>query len=374
MAMDEDIARPERPSFLARLGRRAARLGLYAALGITAVVGFGVGPQTQSRLSSFTAAAGRWQQHPEFRTVAKEYTVGGSDAMRTRPFGISASTWIIAIRSIPGLPPEFAVNDTSRAHYANFSSGPLSAYLHLCYEQDLTDAAGNGYFLAEMEDLARDGVPDEDPSDPRYRRVVAWLTTKMRVGNEPVAHDAGAIQSLMAVLRDTDPSCRTSFSSKVLRSAAVASMTDRGPALRVLADNRFKWRKPHANVDLRAHASALAKDLKLPEVVDDMTPEQQAVVLDRLDGYVKARDPELWRAKQVSDFLGGIWAQAYGPPYGLILNPFVTAVTTSRYLFVLLLVGLLLNEYRRSRVPLDESAGDESDGERGAAGGVVSPA
>ncbi|HEX8916746.1 MAG TPA: hypothetical protein VF796_30630 [Humisphaera sp.] len=374
MANGEETSGTERPPLLVRLGRRVVRAGLFVALASTAVVGFGISPETQGKFSSFTAASQRWQQNPEFRTVARQYTTGGSDAMRTRPFGITAANWIVAIRSIPGLPPEFAVNDTSRTHYANFSRGPLSAYLHLCFEQDLTDAAGNGYYLHEMEELARDGVPDEDPTDPRYQRIVYWLTTKMRVNDQPIAHDAGAIKSLLAVLRDTQPTNRTSFSAGVLRTAAVAALMDRDPAFRSLADNRFKWRKPHANVDLRAHASALAKELKLPEDVDEMTPEQQAVVFERLDGYVKLKDPELWRAKQVSDFLGGIWAQVYGPPYGIILNPFVTAVTVCRYVFVLLLAGLLLSEYRRARAA--EAAGQEgtADGDDGATGVVATPA
>jgi hypothetical protein len=46
-----------------------------------------------------------------------------------------------------------------------------------------------------------------------------------------------------------------------------------------------------------------------------MTFDQQIEVLEKLDDAVRRDDPQLWRSKQVSDFLGGIWAQGYGQIY-----------------------------------------------------------
>jgi hypothetical protein len=70
-----------------------------------------------------------------------DYSIRGSAAMRTRPLFIPAAKGIMAVRSIPGLPPEYAVNPTSLAHYENFSSGPHSAYLYLSDEQNVSGVA-----------------------------------------------------------------------------------------------------------------------------------------------------------------------------------------------------------------------------------------
>jgi hypothetical protein len=322
-----------RRSLIFRIGRLLGRGLFLLVLLITLVIGFGSTAQVQSDLSVFTAASRRWQEHPDFRKVSYEYVVFGSRAMRTRPLGLTASDWIIWIRSLPIMPKNFALNDTSRAHYFNFSQGPLSAYLFLCYEQDLADENGYGYFLAEMEQLCVDGVPSDDPNDARHQRVVAWLRDKMKVDGITVAHDTGAVRSLALLLRETYPT----------------------------PHNPYKVRPRHADKLLRKHAMAIAQDLgyvapgappqpdlELP-ILQALSYEQQLNVLQRLDGYVREKEPELWRTKQVSDLLGGIWAQVYGPPYGLLLEPYNHIVNWCRLIAVTMLIALLVHSRRLIR-------------------------
>ena len=127
--------------------RRIARFFFFAAMALAAVVAFSLSGDDYAAMSAFTRGAVRWQETPEFRSIAMEYSINGSAAMRSRPMYVPVRKIIMAIRSAPGMPPEFAVNPTSYAHYLNFSRGPLSAYLHLCGEQTLPD------FVVAVEEL-----------------------------------------------------------------------------------------------------------------------------------------------------------------------------------------------------------------------------
>jgi hypothetical protein len=299
-----------------RLGR-----GLFAAaLLLTGLFAFGLSGPDYSALLSFRQAVDRWQHDPEFRTTAIEYSVRGSAAMRTRPFFIPARRLILAIRSIPGLPKEFAVNPTSRAHYENFSRGPLSAYLHLCREQDVPA------YVAAIEPLGRKTGRTLD--DCR-----AWLDERKM--DFPIARDRGAAQSVATFLDDAD--------------AGRAFVVRDGVPELLLPD-----------------IAAVATQLGYPPDPERMTPDQQQVVLDRLDDYVRHHDPELWRTKQVSDLCGGIWAQVFGPPYNDLLVPVIVLHTACRFAFVLLLLGIIarMAYVRRPRAStsVSEHAGAPNDG------------
>jgi hypothetical protein len=296
---------------------------------LTGLIGFGVGDGDCAALSGFTRAANRWQVDPEFRTVAVEYSEKGSTAMRVRPFLIPARREIMAIRSIPGLPKEFAVNPTSRAHYENFSRGPLCAYLHLASEQDVH------MWLPVVEQIGQ----KTDRTDADLR---AWLDDRKM--DFPIAKDAGAVQSLSALLTDTD-----------------AGRPFEGPT--------------DMSTALARPIKAIAESLNFPTEPAAMTPAQQQAVLERLDGYVRRHDYELWRTKQVNDFCGGIWAQVFGPPYNDLLVPFLFVHAACRFVFVVLLVVLVVRQaalIRRRRAAADEAAGEaEGPGaELGPAGGL----
>ena len=109
--------------------------------------------------------------------------------MMTRPFLIPAKSTIMTLRSAPGLPKKYAVNATSALHYENFSRGPLSAYLHLCSEQDVPDMIGI------IEAAGR--KPRRTPDDLRQALDGFHM-------DFPVAHDAGAMASVEDLLTDTD--------------------------------------------------------------------------------------------------------------------------------------------------------------------------
>src|SRR5687768_9662480 len=311
---------------------RGAWVGLKRALVIgpltlCAWLAFGLSGGDYARLRSFTDSVERWQSNPEFRLIAYDYSIRGSAAMRTTPLFIPAAKGIMAVRSIPGLPPEYAVNPTSRAHYENFSSGPLAAYLYLSDEQNVSG-------IAELfERLGRRGTWTEDDC----RALLDGIKMDF-----PLVKDEGAVESVEALAADVHPSQSFAIKSPI------------GPLL-------------------RPHIAAVASDLGFPTEVRLMTPDQQRAVLERLDSYVRQHDLELWRTKQVSDFCGGFWAQVFGPPYNTLLVPFLTAHSLSRVLLVLGLLGLLLRLYLRHRPRRAPAAAPEAEDGAGLADASLRP-
>ena len=211
----------------------------------------------------------------------------------------------MALRSLPFLPKDLAVNSTSALHYRRFAMGPLCAYLHLCTEQDVPT------FSRVLEDTV---ARQPDPALAGKEFLGAFHM------DDPVVVDVGAVQSAASLVHDVAPS-----HPLVVRQ----------------------------NVDglLLPHVKALAKELGVPEEIDAMTPEQQRRVFLRLDAFVRARDPELWRTKQLSDFCCGIWAQVYGPSYGLAIKPVIVIHQVSGVVLLVLLFALALN--RETREPAE---------------------
>lgn len=260
---------------------------------------------------SFALAAHRWQKNPEFRAISFEYAVLGSDAMRTHPLFMPAKSEILALRSIPGLPKSLAVNPTSRLHYERFSRGPLSAYLHLCSEQDVPDLVG------VVESAGRDGAPTRAD----LRQILDAFQMDF-----PVVHDDGALASASAFLRDADA------------SRPFPIRTNIGPLLA----------EPIAQI---------ARQLHLPPEPSRMTPDEQQAVLDRLDPYLRSHDRPLWRTKQISDFSGGVWAQVFSPPYAALISPIVESRELLRFALLALLV-IAIAYARMNRVkPVEPTIG-----------------
>jgi hypothetical protein len=52
-----------------------------------------------------------------------------------------------------------------------------------------------------------------------------------------------------------------------------------------------------------------------------MTPAQQKAVWAKLDDRIRDTNYELWRVKQVNDWLNGLWAQVYGSVYASVIGP-----------------------------------------------------
>jgi hypothetical protein len=227
---------------------------------LAAALGFGMSPGDARRIRAFANAVGRWQYDPDYRAVSEEYVKLGVEAMQARLCGISAGHVIMGFRSLPGLPQVIAVSDTSAAHYKAFSRGELSAYLHLSSEQGVADG------IAMVEQLGqRDPLTDND--------VVAFLSGfKLPI---PTVTDASAITGVRRLLADVQPTkpllVRGDVSTSLLSSVEGNIAT--------------------------------------------MTRGEQAAEFAQFNAHVRATDPELWRSKQVSDFLAGIWAQGYGQIY-----------------------------------------------------------
>jgi hypothetical protein len=276
---------------------RKVRVALLAiTLIVSAALGFGISGRDVRRMNDFGDAVRRWQNNPDFREVQREYVTLGVEAMRGRWLAVPAERIVLGFRSLPGLPIYLSVNESSAAHYRAFSTGEMSAYLHLTSEQGVAGA------LEMIEDLGR----RERLSDAE---IAAFLRGfKLPV---PVVTDAGAMASVRHLLAETQHPPRP--------------FTIRGDVA----------------AQLRRHVDAN---------LERMTRADQAAAMKALDVTVRSADPELWRTKQVSDFLGGIWAQGYGPIY---LNGIEWLLRIRAAARVVLVIALLLTTWSllRSRRP-----------------------
>jgi hypothetical protein len=279
--------------------RAARRTGVVLLIGfcaVTGAIGFGMTPSDARRVRAFGDAVRSWQHDPDYRAVATQYVTLGVDAMQSRVCGLSAGTLIMAFRSLPGLPDYLAVSDTSAAHYKAFSEGDLSAYLHLSSEQGAADG------IAMIEQLGR-------PKDLTDADLVAFLAGfKLPV---PTVTDAGAVAGVRRLLADVDVSAKP-----------------------------FLVRGDVSTSLLSGVEGNLAT----------MTRAQQAAEFAQFDAHIRATDPELWRSKQVSDFLAGIWAQGYGQIYLDGINAFSRIQQAARVAFVVGLLIAVVPMVRRRRV------------------------
>jgi hypothetical protein len=284
--------------------RKLAQAAFTIVLLLCLLITLGLSSADDSAFRSFQEAAVRWQANPEFRAITLEYCIRGSRGLRTRPLFMEARHLILAIRSLPvGVPKEFAVNETSHFHYDNFTRGPLSGYLYLCSEQQV------GQYAEIFESIGQ--RPSISPADERE------LLAMFRM-DFPVVSDAGALQSVGTVLNDSQ------------------------------ANRRFTIRQPIGK-SLLPYIADLARQLDIPQDVTRESPDQQQAILDRLDGYIKAHDLELWRTKQVSDFCSGIWAQVYSPAYCWILGPLILIRQVCKWTLIIGLIAVLAMSLRRKR-------------------------
>jgi hypothetical protein len=288
------------PKLTSAAREKFARAAWIVALLLSVAAAFSLSPLDEAAARGFLEQAKLWQRNPEFRGVAMDYCIRGSRALRTRPFMVPARSLVLGARSVPGLPKQYAVNDTSFAHYDAFSRGPLSAYLFLCDEQSVQN------FVGVLEDVSKRSEP---------RRFLDAFHME-----QPVCTDAGAVSSVVSLVRDTSP------------TKSFAHRENVGPLL-------------------LPHVGAVARELGFPEDPLLMTPQQQAAVLDRLDAHVRYADPELWRTKQLSDFCCGVWAQVFGPEYGYVITP-VLVLHHIGWFAMIVLLAILLRRRRRGVVPV----------------------
>jgi hypothetical protein len=292
------------------------RTGLWAGRAVLAVlilfllaVGFGTDAHEAAKMRQFADSVERWQTNPEFRRVQIEYVEMGSDAMRSHLAFVPGTKAVMFLRSLPGLPPHLRVNDTSFAHYTNFTRGPLSAYMHLTREQGLADT------LKMLKALGQKDAPtDEDVRDFLRQYKLHY----------PVVTDDGAVASVRALLNDVDAG----------RSFEVQD----GVADRILP-----------------HIAEVARGLGYPTDPKEMTPDAQLEVWHMLDARVRETDYELWRTKQVNDWLNGVWAQVYGTMYSGIINPILTLREFGRFGGPIMLMSWIgVVGWRRWREKLEE--------------------
>lgn len=265
-----------RTAWIKKTGLWTGRLALATLILAALAMGYGTPSADATRMRLFADAVQRWQHNPEFRAVQIEYVELGSGAMRTQTAFVSTTGGIMWLRSLPGLPEHLRVNSTSQAHYDNFTRGPLSAYMHLTREQGMSDTLGMLKYIGQLENLTDDAIRND-----------FLLQFKL---HHPVVSDAGAVASVRSLVRDIDPGRGFTHTNNV-------------------------------SDQLTPHIATVARSLGYPTNLADMSPDQQIEVWRKLDDQVKESDYELWRTKQVNDWLNGVWAQVYGTMYSALIGP-----------------------------------------------------
>jgi hypothetical protein len=281
----------------------------WAVLLLSLPLGYGLSAGDRAVMGGFRDAVARWDESCDFREICRVYSDLGSAAIRARWNFIDAGTWILWMRSTPGLPAHLASNDGSRGHYIDFAAGPLRAYLHLVELQGVKDMLGSFETLARRSPLSDDAIAE---------------TLRGMKLERPVTTNPDAVRSVRAMLVETDAA--------------------RGFAIR---ENPFPG--------IRDHAAILAGEMGYPSDPRQMTVRQQSEVFHALDASLRRRDPELWRTKQLADLLSGVWGQSFGYTYLLLLEPTVTISGIARLVGPAVAVGLLVHSALRRRARGDGS-------------------
>jgi hypothetical protein len=181
--------------------------------------------------------------------------------MQARGLGVSAAAHDHGLSLAAGVPSYLAVGESSAAHYRAFTRGRAIRLP----APERRAGPPHGADVDRGPRAARSRSSDAD--------IVGFLHGfKLPF---PIATDAGAVASVRRLIGDTD-AARTF----VIRDDLVARLRRC-----VVGD------------------------------IEAMPSAEQAEALRQLDARIHAADPELWRTKQVNDFLGGVWAQGYGPIY-----------------------------------------------------------
>ncbi len=281
---DQDRKDRGRLQHAARTARRGARLSLRIGLKsvcltlltvllfFSIIFGYGLSKRDLAILNHFSESVVDWQSHADYRRIGFAYIHESYACMTAHIAGCTATEALMTMRSIPGLPEKLAVNPTSQKHYVDFSRGELSAYLHLCGEQ----GPGIANVLPMMQSLAsRPARSDEE--------ITGFLST-FRLAASIETRSPEAITGVRSLLEDTHAA--EGFTSTEPTELAVL------PYIKAIAQSRG-W----------------------PENPDDMSADQQLVIMKELDGYVHDVDRPVWRTKQVTDFLNGVWGECYGQMY-----------------------------------------------------------
>lgn len=276
--------------------RWSLRVGLLLVWLASVVFGYTLSSHDAGIMRRFREHVVRWDSACDFREVCRVYSDLGSAAIRARVGFIPAGDWVLAVRSVPCLPPHLRNNEGSADHYRDFKAGALSAYLHLSDIQGVSDN------IERYEVLSRTpGLNDE-----LLRQSIEGFSMK-----RPPTTNAQAVASLRRMLDDA----RFAESDLRVRQAP-------GPLM-------------------RPHIATLASSLGFPPRPEEMTVEQQQVVFERLDTFLRETDFELWRTKQLSDLLSGIWGQSFGFEYLLLIEPLLLIHAVGQVLAPLMTVGFI---------------------------------
>jgi hypothetical protein len=247
------------------------------------ILGYGINGEDAGRLWVFTETVEGYAVGPEFRKVGMEYATVGSEGVKTTLLGMGAGKVLYHIRRLPVFSKRYAAKASLVSHYRHFAEGPLSAYLHLTGVQGVSDG------VAMVEKMGRKGVVSDEQAKWFLGSFAVWPAISM---------DEKAVASVRGLVADVE-------------------------------GKTFAIREP-VEERLRRWIGVIAREHGWATAPAEMSVEQQLVVLKELDGRIKEADEELWRTKQVSDFLCGVWGSTFGRTYGKVVRMVLAVRATGR--------------------------------------------
>ncbi|MEM7682746.1 MAG: hypothetical protein AAF288_12375 [Planctomycetota bacterium] len=352
--MDESLtpwAEPARRSVVGRLRRaRWRRAGAHAGrwvrkrLLIVGTLGLALGvfsvhasrtlldSPDAAKLRSFMTEVDRdwFSGDYDFRTLTRLYAERASAMATVRPFGEPLVDAMERIRTsvvVERFFPAFTWDPGSANHYEVFAQGPLHSYLLRNQElaggmfaeqrQAITDPLREGWWAAQplQEDQIRTAFADVVALDasPEMFEFIRADMSRLYADLRPPADAA-------------DPAAAIALANADL-----------------LQSNRR----------IERQAQLLSTQLRFGSDLDDLSVDQQNIVLAKLDDHVRAADATLWREKQLLDFAAGIIGvpQATNAYVNLCVKPFMAVRTTLFYVGLLLIVGFSMAIAHRALEP-----------------------
>ncbi len=308
---------PYKSQALVGAGLLGGGLGLYGA-------SHGVlSDSDHSNLTTFkNLAKDSWAKGQDPRDNLKQYIEYGHRAIAAKPFGIDAVGVMKGLRSHTLLDPiskglsavglssqgekikSFAMPNGGLKHYLQFAQSPLDGYRQLTSEYANGD---HGIPVGTTKNLKGmiEANPFGRPSDSSVRSFQQWNNKALDVSKlDPTQmnQNTDAVKSLM---NDT-------------QSGSSMFPWSRTKPIEFSANKPELGQKYMATLD--KHINGVAKSHNLDML--KATANQKRQVFNSLDSYIKGKDMDFWKQKQMSDYSMGTMMPEAGKMYGNITSPF----------------------------------------------------
>ncbi len=257
-------------------------------------------------LNTFRSQSSGWgDATQDARKNLLEYVHSGSDVLNSHPMGVDPVNLMKTVRN-PWLVKNtrfepFAWKPDSGTHYTEFQKSPLDGYMQLQKEVvhgDHGQALGN---YNSLRSLTQQGVY----GNPDYQHIADaaknWMGFSPMVKNSPEAmHNQHT--DIQKLFEETQPKWNIAHVNRYVPPQLDGSYSEK-------MQNAINAAALHGGTDMN-------------------NPAAKSALMDKLDGYIKENDPELWKQKQYVDWSTGTLMPGAGNMYGGLMSPFVKVHNT----------------------------------------------